>query len=110
MRLTALTLAGALGMGALGLAASAGAAPLVPGIEGQPSPNIVEVWGGCGPGAHPVPGRWSRSRGVWVPPHCAPNYPRYGYAPYRAYSPYRSYSPDRPYAGWRPYGGYYRYW
>jgi hypothetical protein len=34
--------------------------------------GIIQVWGGCGWGWHPVPGHWSRWRG-WVPPHCAPN-------------------------------------
>ena len=98
MRLTALTLIGALAIGTLGLAAgSARAAPFVPGLDGQHSPNIVQVWGGCGRGAHPVPGHWSRWRGGWVPPHCAPSY-------YRPYG-YRHYG---PYAGWRPYG--YRHW
>jgi hypothetical protein len=27
------------------------------------APGIVKVWGGCGPGWHPVPGHWSRWRG-----------------------------------------------
>jgi hypothetical protein len=36
--------------------------------------GIVKVAGGCGPGWHPVPGHWSRWRGEWVPPHCAPNH------------------------------------
>ena len=90
MRLTALTLIGALGFAAT--AVSASAAPLVPVPDAGHSSNIVQVWGGCGPGGHPVPGHWSRWRGGWVPPHCAPNYNRYG-----------------PYAGWRPYG-YRHYW
>ena len=106
MRLTALTLAGALGICALDLAATAGAAraaPFVPGLDAGHSSNIVQVWGGCGPGARPVPGHWSRWRGGWVPPHCAPSYHR-PYA-YRHYG-YRHYG---PYAGWRPHYGY-RYW
>jgi hypothetical protein len=104
MRLTTLTFIGALGIGALGLAASAGsarAAPFVPGLDAGHSPNIVQVWGGCGPGGRPVPGHWSQWRGGWVPPHCAPSYYRpYGYRPYG------------PYAGWPRYGyGYgYRHW
>ena len=102
MRLTALTFIGALGIGALGLAATAApasAAPLVPSPVAGASSNIVQVWGGCGPGARPVPGHWSQWRGAWVPPHCAPSY-------YRPYA-YRHYG---PYAGWRPYGYGYRYW
>ena len=27
------------------------------------APNIVQVWGGCGWGWHPVPGHWSQWRG-----------------------------------------------
>ncbi len=50
-----------------------------------PAPGIVKVWGGCGWGWHPVPGHFSRWRGEWVPPHCAPN---------------------RYYGGWVPYGGW----
>ena len=104
MRLTALTFIGALGVGALSLAATAtpaSAAPFVPDLgAGHPS-NIVQVWGGCGPGARPVPGHWSRWRGGWVPPHCAPNHYRpYGYG-YGGYG------------GWPRYGygyGYHRYW
>ena len=38
-----------------------------------PTKGIIHVWGGCGWGWHPVPGRWSRWRGGWVSPHCAPN-------------------------------------
>ena len=106
MRLTALTLIGGLAIGALGVglvatAGSARAAPFVPGLDAGHSSNIVQVWGGCGPGARPVPGHWSRWRGGWVPPHCAPSYYRpYGYG-YRHYGPY---------AGGRPYGYGYRYW
>jgi hypothetical protein len=42
-------------------------------IKAGTAPGIVNVAGGCGPGWHPVPGHWSRWRGEWVPPHCAPN-------------------------------------
>jgi len=119
MRLTALSFIGALGIGALGLAAAAApasAAPFVPGRDAGASSNIVQVWGGCGWGSHPVPGHWSRWRGGWVPPHCAPNYHRpygygYGHRPYDyGYRPYgygyRSYG---PYAGYG--SGYgYRHW
>jgi hypothetical protein len=54
-----------------------------------PATGIIQVWGGCGWGWHPVAGHWSRWRGGWVPPHCAPN---------RYYS-------RGPYGGWR--GPYY---
>jgi hypothetical protein len=78
MRLTALTLIGALALAAT--AVSARAAPVIPPPDADQASGIVKVWGGCGRHWHPVPGHWSHSRGVWVPPHCAPN---------------------RPYAGWR---------
>ena len=118
MRLTALTFIGALGIGALGLAAAAApasAAPFVPGRDAGASSNIVQVRGGCGPGARPVPGYWSR--GGWVPQRCVANYyrPNY-YRPYSYYRPYyRPYSYYRPYyrpyyAGWRGYGYGYRRW
>ena len=114
MRLTALTFIGALGIGALGLAtaaAPASATPFVPGRDAGAASNIVQVWGGCGPGAHPVPGHWSRWRGVWVPPHCAANYYRpYYYRPYSYYRPYYRPYYYGPYAAWRPYWGYHRYW
>ena len=84
MRLTALTLIGAVGLAVTAMSASA--APIVPPTDVGEAPGIVKVWGGCGPDRHPVPGHWSQWRG-WVPPHCAPN---------------RSY---RPYAGWQ-----YRHW
>ena len=101
MRLTALTFIGALGIGALSFAAAptpANAAPFVPDLGVGQSSNIVQVWGGCGRGFRPVPGHWSRWRGGWVPPHCAPiPYRHYGYG----------------YGGWPRYGygyGYHRYW
>ena len=107
MRLTALTLAGALGIGALGLAATAApasAAPFVPGLASQDSPNLVEVLGGCGRGFHPVPGRWSRSRGMWIPPRCVPHNRGYGYRPYGYGGGYGG-----GYARGYGYGGGYRY-
>jgi hypothetical protein len=70
MRLAALTLAGLLGLAA----GMANAAPAVPNFGLQQSSNIVQVWGGCGPGFRPVPGHWSRWRGGWVPPHCVRNW------------------------------------
>ena len=91
MKLTAFTLIGALGIGALGLAAttvSARAAPVVPTLDVHQASGIVQVWGGCGPGARPVPGHWSPLRGVWIPPHCAPAYSGGGY-PYWHHRSYR---------------------
>ena len=73
MRLTALTLIGALGL-IVTTVSSARAAPVVPTPDAHQASGIVQVWGGCGPGARPVPGHWSQWRGTWVPPHCAPNY------------------------------------
>jgi len=91
MRLTILTLIAALGLAASTL--SANAAPAVP--ERADHANIVQVWGGCGPGAYPVPGHWSPYRG-WVPPHCR--------ASWRAYGGYYG-------SGYRPYWGWHRnYW
>jgi hypothetical protein len=81
MRLAALTLIGALGLAAATV--SAQAAPAAPNLD-KHSSNIVQVWGGCGPGWRPVPGHWSHWRG-WVPPHCAPSRRFYyggGYYPY----------------------------
>ena len=49
-----------------------------------PAGGIVQVWGGCGWGWHPVPGHWSQWRGGWVPPHCAPNHYYRGWGPYGA--------------------------
>src|SRR5712691_3944513 len=72
MRLTALTLIGTVGL--IATAVSARAAPVVPTLDAHQAPGIVQVWGGCGPGGHPVPGHWSMRRGAWIPPHCAPNY------------------------------------
>ena len=88
MRLTILSLVAASALAVA--AASANAAPLG-APEAGANPGIVKVWGGCGPGARPVPGHWNRW-GAWVPPHCAPAYygPRVGY--------------------YRPYWGYHRYW
>ena len=65
-------------------------------VRTPPNPAVWgdDLEGGCGPGSRPVPGHWSRMRGAWIPPHCAPNYA----APYR------------PYAVYRPYYGYRRYY
>jgi hypothetical protein len=66
--------------------------------------GIIKVWDGCGWGWHPVPGHWSQWRGVWVPPHCAPNRYYGAWAPYGGWGgPYGSW--EVPYGGWRPYGG-----
>lgn len=69
------------------------------------APDIVQIWGGCGWGWHPVPGHWSQWRGGWVPPHCAPNHYYGGWGPYWGFGgPYGSW--QDPYGGWRPYGGW----
>jgi hypothetical protein len=73
MRVLGLVLVGAL---ALTAPIAAHAVPLGSKLgptETGPAPEIVQVWGGCGWGWHPVPGHWSQWRGGWVPPHCAPN-------------------------------------
>lgn len=95
-----MALIGAVGLGAV--AFTAAASPLAPPADAHRPSNITLVWGGCGWGFHPVPGHWSRWRGAWVPPHCAPNhygYSGYGY-PYDGYSAGVGY----PYAGYP--GGY----
>ena len=73
-----------------------------------PKGDIVQVWGGCGWGWHPVPGHWSRWRGGWVPPHCAPDhyYRGWGWGPYGAgqgaYGGWHSYGDwGGPYQGWQ---------
>ena len=65
MRLSALTLIGALGLAVSSVSASA--APVAPALDIQRGANIVQVAGGCGWGLHP--NRWGR---------CVPN--GYGYA------------------------------
>jgi hypothetical protein len=91
MRLAGIGLIG--GIGLLAAAASANAAPAVPSLDH--STNLIQVWGGCGPGWHP--NRWG---------NCRPN--RWGYA-----APYGYYGGgyyNRGYYG----GGYnpyrHRYW
>jgi hypothetical protein len=66
MRLSALTLIGALGLAVSSVTASA--APIAPALDIQRGANIVQVAGGCGWGLHP--NRWGR---------CVSN--RYGYCP-----------------------------
>lgn len=91
------------------------AAPFTPAIN-LGSVNIHPVWGGCGWGFHPVPGHWSRWRGEWVPPHCAPNHNGYygggsqyyggGTPPYQYYgggTPYQYYGAQYPYGRGYPY-------
>jgi hypothetical protein len=110
MRILGLALAGVL---ALMAPVTASAVPLGSNMEPVrtgPVPGIVQVWGGCGWGWHPVPGHWSRWRGGWVPPHCAPNH--YGGGGGDPYGGWRG--PDGgsgaygggqgPYGGWRYYG------
>jgi len=79
--------------------------------ETGPAPEIVQVWGGCGWGWHPVPGHWSHWRGGWVPPHCAPNHNGGGWGgpsggqgnPYGGWGGYGG--GQGPYGGWRNYRG-----
>ena len=90
MRLTILSLIGAVGLAVA--ANSASAAPML-APEAQPNAGIVKVWGGCGPGFRPVPGHWSRWRG-WIPPHCAPFARPWGpYGYHRSWGPYANYRP-----------------
>jgi hypothetical protein len=70
MRLSALTLIGALGLAVSSVTASA--APVAPALDNQRAANVVQVAGGCGWGLHP--NRWGR---------CIPN--GYGYARPRRY-------------------------
>src|SRR5437899_10507565 len=105
VRILMLAVAGVLG---LATAATAYAVPPSsnerPAGTGGPALGIVQVWGGCGWGWHPVPGHWSQWRVGWVPPHCAPN--RYGdQGPYRGGGgPY--YGGGGAPGGWySPYGG-----
>jgi|SRR5882757_7743289 hypothetical protein len=111
MRVLGLALVGAL---ALTAPIAAHAVPLGSKLgptETGPAPEIVQVWGGCGWGWHPVPGHWSQWRGGWVPPHCAPNRdggswggPYGGQAgPYGGWGAYGG--GQGPYGGWRNYGG-----
>ena len=83
MRVVGLVVAGMLAL----IAPIAGQAAPVGSSMKQPvqATEIVKIWGGCGWGWHPVPGHWSRWRGGWVPPHCAPN--RY-YGAYGGWGPY----------------------
>jgi len=110
MRVFGLALAGML---ALAIPMAAHALPVGSNL-GTPAtgtvPGIVQVWGGCGWGWHPVPGHWNQWRGGWVPPHCAPNRYSGGWrGPYGGWGdPYRGWggygSGPGPYGGWRSYG------
>ena len=95
MRVLGLAVAGTLAVAAL----SAGhAAPSGSNMKQLvPASDIVPVWGGCGWGWHPVPGHWSRWRGGWVPPHCAPNHYDHQWGSYGEWNGYG--------AGQAPYGG-----
>jgi len=61
-------------VGILALPTAGSAAPIaVPDGVAVATPNIEQVWGGCGRGWHPVRGyrdRWGR----WSPRRCAPNW------------------------------------
>lgn len=67
MRVLGLTLAGVLALSApwsrtlFPLGGKPGPAAMGPGS------GIVNAWGGCSWGWHPVPGHWSQWRGGWVP-------------------------------------------
>ena len=67
-------------------------------VKAGTEPTMIQVWGGCGWGWHPVPGHWSYWRGGWVPPHCVPNRYDGGWGAYRGWrGPY--------YGGWGVYQG-----
>jgi hypothetical protein len=94
------------GMFALAASTAGHAAPSGSNIKLLARANgIVQVWGGCGWGWHPVPGHWSWWRGGWVPPHCAPNHYCGGWSRYGAgqghYGVWRSYGDwGGAYQGW----------
>jgi len=97
MRVLGLALVGVL---ALTAPIAAHAVPLAGGTEPtatDPARGIIQVWGGCGWGWHPVPGHWSQWRGGWVPPRCAPNHNGGGWGGYGG--------GQGPYGGWRNYRG-----
>jgi len=58
--------------GVLALTAPIAAAHAVPlgsnlkPVKSGTAPAMVQVWGGCGWGWHPVPAHWSQWRGGWV--------------------------------------------
>ena len=74
MRLSALSLlVAAVGLVAIPLGPAC-AVPAGPAIASAgPPPAVIQVWGGCGPGWHPVRGHYDRW-GRWIPRHCVPNY------------------------------------
>ena len=74
-------------------------------LKAAQAPGIVQIWGGCGWGWHPVPGHWSQWRGGWVPPHCAPNRYYGGWGPYWGLGGAHGSWQDL-YGGWRPYSGW----
>src|SRR5215467_1375054 len=77
-------------------------------VKSGTAPAMVQVWGGCGWGWHPVRGHWSQWRGGWVPPHCAPNRDGGGWGgPHGGWSPgpYRNWGAwQAPYWNAGPYG------
>jgi hypothetical protein len=89
MRLSALTLIGALGLAVSSV--SAIAAPAAPALDIQRGANIVQVAGGCGWGLHP--NRWGR---------CVPN--GYGYGGPRPYYRGGYYRGGYYRGGWNSYG------
>ena len=100
--------------GVLALTAPIAAAHAVPlgsnlkPVKSGTAPAMVQVWGGCGWGWHPVRGHWSQWRGGWVPPHCAPNRDGGGWGgPHGGWSPgpYRNWGAwQAPYWNAGPYG------
>jgi len=91
MRITTLTLLGALGLGVSIMPANA--APSIPAAPPASALNIIQVAGGCGWGFHPYRGRCVRTR------HYRPY--SYSHRYNRPYGYHRSY----PY-----YGGGYERW
>jgi hypothetical protein len=108
MRVPGLTLAGVLALTAPIVVHALPLEGKTGSIAKGAAPGVVQVWGGCGPGWRPVAGHWSRWRGEWVPPHCAPNNHGGSWGgPYPGQAnPYNW----GAYSGWQqPYGGGYDY-
>lgn len=111
MRVLGLALAGVLTLTAPMAAQAVPLGPKMGPATTGPGPGIVQAWGSCGWGWHPVPGHWSQWRGAWVPPRCAPNHNAGGWrGPYggqgNPYGGWGGYGGGQgPYGGWRNYGG-----
>jgi len=98
MRVLGLALAGVLTLTASMAAQAVPLGPKMGPATTGPGPGIVQAWGRCGWGWHPVPGHWSQWRGGWVPSHCAPN--EYGGSWGGGYG-----GQAGPHGGWGAYGG-----